>query len=85
MKLSLNTTEFVPACEVKIPSIYFNRMRTGIHEVMNLLEVLMKILVVFSAVGFICLPLAQVLVKVPFVCSLQTHFAKTVSNCFCLR
>jgi DNA repair protein RadA/Sms len=33
MKLSLNTTEFVPACEVKIPSIYFNRMRTGIHEV----------------------------------------------------
>lgn len=33
MKMSLNTTDFVPAGQVKIPSIYFHRLKTGLEEV----------------------------------------------------
>lgn len=33
MKMTLSTTEFVPAGEVKIPTIYFHRLKTGLQEV----------------------------------------------------
>lgn len=33
MKLTLNTTDFIPAGEVKIPNIYFHRFKTGLEEV----------------------------------------------------
>ena len=33
MKMTLNTTEFTPAQEIKIPTIYFHRLKTGLEEV----------------------------------------------------
>jgi len=33
MKMTLTTTDFVPAGEVKIPEIYFHRLKTGMYEV----------------------------------------------------
>ena len=32
MKMNLTTTDFVPANKVKIPEIYFHRLKTGLEE-----------------------------------------------------
>lgn len=37
MKLSYKSTEFVPASKVAIPSIYYDRMRTGVTDIDNFL------------------------------------------------
>jgi len=69
MKMNLTTTDFVPANKVKIPEIYFHRLKTGLEEVDEFLGGASDKCEAFSAVVYILLLQAQEPARVPSVCN----------------